>query len=87
VPALGQGGSLLSSPTMRGVALRKGISEAQVALAWCLRQPVVAIPKASSTRHVEENAAAGGMELEPDDLAEIDRVYPPPRRKQSLDML
>jgi diketogulonate reductase-like aldo/keto reductase len=81
---VGQGGHLLSSPAMRGVV---GVSPAQAALAWCLRQPLVAIPKASSIKHVEENAAAGGLELESADLAAIDRVYPPPKRKQALDML
>ena len=84
---VGQGGRLLSSAPIRGIARKYQISPAQAALVWCLRQPVLAIPKASSIAHVEENAAAEPLGLDPQDLAEIDRAYPVPHRKQSLDML
>jgi diketogulonate reductase-like aldo/keto reductase len=84
---VGQGGRLLASAALRKVAERHGVSPAQAALAWCLRQPVLAIPKASSAAHVEENASAANLELTAEDLALIDRAYPAPKRKQSLDML
>jgi diketogulonate reductase-like aldo/keto reductase len=84
---VGQGGRLLSSSSVRSVAQKHGVSPAQVALAWCLRQPLMAIPKASSIRHVEENAAAAGLELDAEDLAAVDKAYPPPNRKRPLDML
>lgn len=84
---VGQGGRLLASPALKAVGRKHGVSPAQAALGWCLRQPVVAIPKASSLAHVEENAAAAGLELDDGDLAEIDRVFPVPKRKQGLDML
>ena len=84
---VGQGGKLLASAAMRTVAQRRGVSPAQAALAWCLRERVLAIPKASSVAHVEENAAAAGLELDEQDLVEIDRSFPAPRRKQGLDML
>lgn len=84
---VGQGGRLLSSSALRGVAQRHGASTAQVALGWCLRQPLLAIPKASSINHVEANSAAAGLTLDAEDLAAIDRAYPPPKRKQSLHML
>ncbi len=84
---VGQGGKLLNSAALRMVARRHHVSPAQAALAWCLRQPVVAIPKAGSVKHVEENAAAADLRLDAEDLGEIDRAYPPPKRKQSLDML
>jgi diketogulonate reductase-like aldo/keto reductase len=69
------------------VARRHGVSPAQAALAWCLREPVLAIPKASSIEHVEENAAAASLQLEDEDLAAIDRAYPQPKRKEPLGML
>jgi diketogulonate reductase-like aldo/keto reductase len=84
---IGQGGKLLDSAALRGIARKHGVSPAQVAIAWCLRQPVLAIPKAGSIEHVEENAAAEALELDAQDLAEIDRSYPAPKRKQPLDML
>lgn len=84
---VGQGGRLLSSSALQKLAQKHGVSPAQVALAWCLRQRVIAIPKASSIKHVEENAAASGLELDVEDLAAIDKAYSPPKRKQPLDML
>jgi len=84
---VGQGGRLLASPALKAVGRKHGASPAQAALAWCLRQPVVATPKASSIAHVEENAAAVELNLDDEDLAEIDRVFPDPKRKQGLDML
>ncbi|HVI04488.1 MAG TPA: aldo/keto reductase [Sphingomicrobium sp.] len=84
---LGQGEKLLRSAALREVAKKRGVSVAQAALAWCLRQPVIAIPKTSSVKHVEENAAAADLKLDAEDLAAIDRAYPAPRRKQPLAML
>jgi aryl-alcohol dehydrogenase-like predicted oxidoreductase len=53
-----------------------GISRAQLALAWVLRQPNVAsaIIGASRPEQVEENAAASGIELDDATLARIDEI-------------
>ena len=51
------------------------------------RPGVVAIPKAVRDAHLRENLAAADLELSPDDLAEIDRLHPPPRRKHPLAMI
>jgi len=62
---------------LEGIARRHGATVHQVALAFLTREAhVLAIPKAASVAHVEENAAAGGLELEPADLAEIDAAFP-----------
>lgn len=56
----------------------------QVALAFLTRQTsVLAIPKASSVAHAQENAGAGGLHLSPADLARIDEAFPrgTPRRE------
>ncbi|MGE5691390.1 MAG: aldo/keto reductase [Pseudomonadota bacterium] len=52
------------------VAERHGATPAQVAIAWLLhRSPVVCpIPGTSSLAHLEENVAAGRVELSADDL-------------------
>jgi len=59
---------------------------AQIALAWVLQQKTVAIPKASNPRHVRENRAAMDLELSEEDLHELDRAFPPPRKKVQLEM-
>ena len=85
---VGQGGALLKHPVLRQVADRHGVTPAQVAIAWSVRLPgIVSIPKASDLAHVRANAAAGALDLSPDDLAAIDAAFAPPRRRQPLEML
>jgi aryl-alcohol dehydrogenase-like predicted oxidoreductase len=59
---------------LRPIADRLGITMAQLALAWVLREPNVAsaIIGASRPEQVEENAAASGIELDETTLQEID---------------
>jgi diketogulonate reductase-like aldo/keto reductase len=85
---VGQAGSLLRAPALRIVARRHGATPAQIAIAWSLRhQGIISIPKAATTAHVRENAAAADITLTPADLAELDAAFPPPARKQRLEML
>jgi diketogulonate reductase-like aldo/keto reductase len=81
---VGQGGDLLNGEVLASIAKKHDATPAQIALAWCLRKPVLAIPKAGSVKHVEENAAAAAIRLTHDDLDAIDQAYPPPRKKQQL---
>ena len=80
-------GGLMNFPVLKAVAQRYQATPVQVALAWLLRQDgVIVIPKAGNTAHVKENRAALDIELTAADLAELDRVFPPPHRKAPLDM-
>ena len=81
---VGQGGNLLQSPVLAAIATEYNATPAQIALAWCLRQPVLAIPKAGTIEHVEENAAAAQLKLTPTHLAQIDKAFPAPKSKQRL---
>jgi diketogulonate reductase-like aldo/keto reductase len=84
---VGQGGRLLQSKALTAVAKRHGATPAQIAIAWTMRHGnVISIPKASDPAHVRENAAAGAISLSDEDLATIDAAFPPPGRKQSLDI-
>jgi diketogulonate reductase-like aldo/keto reductase len=81
-------GRLLAHPALAAVAGRVGATPAQVALAWTLRHPGVAsIPKSSRLEHVRANHAAAGLALDAAALAELDRAFPPPRRKRALEMI
>jgi diketogulonate reductase-like aldo/keto reductase len=78
-------GRLATGGVLGEVGRRHGCGPFQVALAWVLAQAgVVAIPKAVRPEHVEANAKALGLELTAEDLAAIDREFPPPRRKAPL---
>jgi diketogulonate reductase-like aldo/keto reductase len=81
-------GRLLDHAALQSVAARHGVTAAQVALAWVLRQDnVMAIPKASTPAHVRENRAALDLRLTAQDIAALDRAFPPPTHKKSLEML
>ncbi|WP_288392918.1 aldo/keto reductase [uncultured Herbaspirillum sp.] len=81
-------GRILKNAALGSVAQRHGVTPAQVALAWVLRQPgVIAIPKAADAAHVQANRACLDLQLTAADLKELDAAFPPPRRKQPLAML
>lgn len=85
---LGQGGALLGSPAVRRVARRHQTDPAAVALAFVLSRPgVIAIPKAATAAHLRRNRAAAGLALDAADMEELDRAFPPPRRKAALEMI
>lgn len=79
---------LLGNRTLVEIAARHSATPARVALAWLLAQDgVITIPKASSAEHVRDNRAALDLRLTREDLADLDRAFPPPRRKTSLAMI
>jgi diketogulonate reductase-like aldo/keto reductase len=81
-------GRLLTHPELKRIARTHAATPAQVALAWVLREPgVMAIPKAGTVAHVRENRAALDLRLTAEDLASLDRAFPPPDGPQPLEML
>ena len=82
------------SPTSAGgralaeIAAETGASPRQVALAFLLRDdPVLAIPKAASAAHAEDNAKAGSLTLTAAQLARIDAVFPRGKKPRHLPMI
>ena len=61
---------------LRPIAAERGLTLAQLALAWVLRRPEVtsAIVGATRPEQVEENARASGVKLDPATLDRIERV-------------
>src|SRR5262249_53342885 len=85
---VGHGRRLLENGILKQIARRHGTTSAQIALAWVLRESgVIAIPKASNEKHVRENAGSTQIELSQQDVAELDREFPPPKSKKRLPML
>jgi diketogulonate reductase-like aldo/keto reductase len=80
-------GRLLSNRGLDEVVKRHGATPAQIALAWVLNSGSIAIPRARSEAHVRENRAASDIRLTTQDLADLDRSFPPPRRKEPLAVL
>jgi diketogulonate reductase-like aldo/keto reductase len=84
---VGQGG-LTTDRRLEKIAARHGVTQAQIALAWTLRNPqIISIPKATRLEHVRDNRAALDLTLTAEDLTELDTAFPPPRRKRPLEMI
>ena len=84
---LGQG-SLLRDRTLAEIGRRRDATPAQVALAWLLRREgTIVIPKAARLEHVRENRGALDVLLTEEDLAALDRAFPPPKGRSALGML
>ncbi len=81
-------GRLLQNRTLNTLAQQRGVTAAQLALAWVLHQEnVIAIPKSSRIDHLEQNYAALNLKLSADELTALDTAFPPPTQPVSLQML
>jgi diketogulonate reductase-like aldo/keto reductase len=73
---------------LKPFANKRGITSAQLALAWILRKDgVIAIPKASSQKHARENRGALDVQLGDEEIVALDRMFPAPNRKTGLQVL
>jgi diketogulonate reductase-like aldo/keto reductase len=69
------------------IAKQVGVPPLTLALAWVIRLPgVVTIPKATAPEHVRDNRAALDLKLDAATLAALDKAFPPPKGRQSLEM-
>ena len=79
---------LLNHTVVKNIAQERGVTAAQILLAWVIsHRGVMAIPKASSIEHVRQNAAVLDIVLNGEELALLDNAYPAPARKTPLDMV
>ena len=81
-------GRLAGDRTLAGIGKPRGLTSAQVALAWIVSQPgVVAIPKAATTEHLRQNLAAAEVSLSSSELSLIEASHSAPKRKTPLAMI
>ena len=79
---------MFNDRNLKAIAAEHNATPAQIMLAWVLRQPdIIAIPKASRPEHIRENRAALDIELTDEDLAKLDKSFPPPARQIPLETL
>ncbi len=79
---------LADNRKLAGFAGRHGMTPAQAALAWLLaREDVIVIPKTGSRGRLKQNLGALDHALTPAQLAELDRLFPPPEGASALQML
>jgi diketogulonate reductase-like aldo/keto reductase len=81
-------GRLLKHRGLLELAASIGLTAAQLALAWTIRRDqVITIPKAATRRHLDEILAARNVELGPDVVGALDRLFEPPTGPEPLAML
>ena len=81
---LGQG-RLINNPGLAPMAKKHNVTNSAIALAFTLRLPgMISIPKSSHEKRMLENAAAADLVLDNEDLAKLDQIFPPPRKKGPL---
>lgn len=79
---------LLRHAGLQRFAKAHGMTPAQAALAWLLASDdIIAIPKTGSRDRLRENLGALEHPLTSEQLAELDKLFPPPRRAEPLAML
>lgn len=78
-------GELMNDPKLIALAKEAGLTSAQVALAWVLRQPnTVAIPKTVHLERLKENLSAANLVLDDALLKALDQIFAPPIKKKPL---
>ncbi len=81
-------GVLMRNPKLIVLAKEVGLTPAQVALAWVLRQPnAVAIPKTVHLERLKENLAAANLALDAGLLQALDQLFQPPHKKTPLHII
>jgi len=81
-------GRLLGASELLRLAAEYSATPAQIALRWVLRDDAtIALPKAGTPGHVEQLRSALDLPLTPQDMAALDRAFPPPKRKVPLEMI
>jgi len=81
-------GRLLGDAALLRLAQAHSATPAQIALRWVLREDAtIALPKAGTPGHVEQLRRALDIPLSAQDLAALDRAFPPPARKLPLEVI
>ncbi len=79
---------LTLNPKLIDFARRHGMTPAQAGLAWLLaHDDIIVIPKTARRDRLKENIGALDQRLTQAQLAELDRLFPPPIGPRPLEML
>jgi diketogulonate reductase-like aldo/keto reductase len=81
-------GRLVRHRGLTDFAKRQGMTPAQAALAWlAAKDDVIVIPKTARVERLKENLGALEVQLTPEQLAALDRLFAPPKGPRPLEML
>jgi aryl-alcohol dehydrogenase-like predicted oxidoreductase len=61
---------------IKKLAIKKGITSSQLAIAWVLEKGAVAIPGTKRVKYIEENLAASNIVLSADEMQLLEKIVP-----------
>ncbi|WP_435094239.1 aldo/keto reductase [Halorubrum sp. N11] len=68
---------LLDEPVLNAIGAERGLSPAEVVIAWNVSRGVVPIPSSTAESHIVSNLAAGSVRLTASDVARVDALRDP----------
>ena len=66
--------NIFRNPVLMRIAEKHGRSVSQVALRFLVQQGIIVIPKSTKPEHMKENLAILDFELEPEDMADLEKL-------------
>ncbi|WP_080872016.1 aldo/keto reductase [Oceanobacillus timonensis] len=83
-----RGDKITSNKVLQEIARAHNATVFQVMLAWTIRHDdVLAIPQSSDPKHIQENIDAARINFSEEELQQIDKAFPAPKRKMPLDII
>ena len=78
----------MHSKKLLQLSKKYGVSPSQFALKWLLNHKnMLVIPKTSSLSHLKENIKAKNLSITSEMINDINNFFPPPKRKNKLDII
>jgi len=71
---LGQGGPVLTHPTLRAIAGDLEVTVAQVILRWLWQKRIISLPRSNNPERIAQNIELDGFTLDHDTLERIDKL-------------
>ena len=67
-------GEVNRDPDIKSLAIKYKKSPSQISLRWLIQKDIIAIPKASSEKHLKENFDIFDFEIEKEDMEKINKI-------------
>ena len=81
-------GAILTNAALAKIATKHGVTPAAIGIAWTMRHGhVISIPNTSSLERLRQNTRAAEVAFDAEDIAALDKAFPPPRGAAPLAML
>ena len=67
-------GEVLRDKVLKKIALKRGLSPAQIAIKWSLQQGIITIPKSTKVERLEQNFNVWNFNLNDEEMEQISKL-------------